>query len=85
MRQPVAEVERRVDGEARVALREHEAVAVRVARVGRLENVRVERRDDVGDRQRRADVTDARPHGLLEDDAANALRERAHVARVRAP
>ncbi len=78
-------MERGVERERRVALREHETVAVRVAGIGRLENVRVERGDDVGDRQRGADVTDARPLRLLEDDAANALRERAHVARVRAP
>ena len=75
VRQPVAEVERRIEREARVALREHEPVAVGVARVVDLEDVRVERRDDVRDGERRADVTDARPHGLLEHDAADPVAQ----------
>ena len=83
-RQQVAKMESGVDREARVALREHEPVTVRVARVDGLEDVCVERGDDVRDGERRADVADARPHRLLEDDAAYPLRERADVRRARA-
>ena len=54
-----------------MALRQHEAVALGVVRARDPQHVLVERGDDVGDRERRADVADVRPLRLLEDDAAD--------------
>ena len=47
-------------------------IAVRIIGVQPRKDPAVERRDDVGDRQRRADVPDVRPLRLLEDDAPDA-------------
>ena len=52
------QAQRRVERERRVALREDEAVAVGVVGAGSAQHVPVERGEDVGDRQRRADVAD---------------------------
>ena len=46
------EVERRVDGQDRVALREDEAIPIGVVQLGRVEDAGVQRGDDVSDRQR---------------------------------
>src|SRR5689334_9197422 len=66
---PAAEMERRVEGERRVSLREHEAVAVRSCGIGDRECLPVEPGQDVRNRERRADVPDLRPIRLLDDDA----------------
>jgi hypothetical protein len=59
-REPAAQRERGVERERRVSFREHEAVAVGIVGIGDAQDAAVERRQDVGDRQRRADVADVR-------------------------
>ena len=85
VREPVAQVERGIDRQARVPLREDEPVAVGVTRDRRSRTSAYSGGDDVRDGERRADVADTRAHGLLEDDAPNALGERVEVLRVGAP
>ena len=70
--QPAPQEQRRVDREDRVAFADDETVAVRIIGVQPRKDPSVERRNDVGDRQRRADVPDVRPLRLLEDDAPDA-------------
>ena len=70
--QPAPQVQGGVHGQDRVALADDEAVAVRIIGVQRRKHPAIERRDDVGNRQRRADMPDVRPLRLLEDDAPDA-------------
>src|SRR5688572_11802604 len=52
-----------------MALRHDEAIAVGVVELRATDAVRVHRRDEIGDRQRRADVPDTRTLRLLDHDA----------------
>ena len=68
-RDAAGSVQRGVERERRVALREHEAVAVGIVRRRRGGHAE-ERREDLGDRERGADVADAGSMGLFEDRVA---------------
>ncbi len=72
MRQVAGEVKSRVQGERRVALRHHKAIALRVVRTA-PEHSPVKGGEDVGNRQCRADMSNIGPLRLLEDVAADAL------------
>ena len=58
-----------------MALGEDEAVALRFVRFPYAQDTAVERREQVGDRQRRADVSDPRAHRLVDHGAADLVCE----------
>ena len=58
---PAARAKSRVDRQRRVALGENEAIAVRIVRTFDAQHASVQRGDDIGDGERRTDVTDIRP------------------------
>ena len=68
-------VQRGVQREARVALREHEAVALGIVRPVALQHAGVERAEDVRDGQARADVPDVRTLRLLDHDTADPVTQ----------
>jgi hypothetical protein len=72
MRHVTGEVKSRIQGERRVALRHHKAIALRIVRVA-PEDPPVKGGEDVGDRQGRPDVPNIGPLRLLEDVPTNAL------------
>ena len=78
--EPAAEEQGSVDREHGVALCQHEAVAIVCPRRRHAEHASVQRRDDVGDRQGRADVAHVRPLRLFDDDPPD-FRSR-HVTRL---
>ena len=73
--QQSAQVQRGVERERRVALREHEPVPAGIVGADAAQNAAVEDRDEVGDRERRADVAHVRALRLLQHDASDLAGE----------
>jgi hypothetical protein len=67
----VSQMESHVHRQCRMALGQDEAIAVWSGGTDSLEDAPIEDRYDVGHRQLRPDVADARPPGLLEDQTTD--------------
>ena len=75
---PASREQRRVECQGRMALGQHEAVTLRIVRTGNVQDGAVQRGDDLGNGQRRADVPHMRSVRLLEDDPPQTPRVNSH-------
>jgi hypothetical protein len=73
-RDPAFQKESSVKGESGVPLRKNESVAIRIVRIGDSKRATVQRGDDVGNGESRADVPDVSALGSVEDDAPDLAR-----------